>query len=101
MIINSGEMRPLRWIAHLPIALLPFLAAVVLETTPFQRSLLAAAELRLSQAGQGWSRVVISGRDAQLRGSAPSEADAAAALAIVAATPGIRQVERRLRVLAP
>ncbi|WP_421695377.1 hypothetical protein [Aestuariivirga sp.] len=51
----SGPFRPLRWLAHLPLAVLPLLAAVVLEGKHLQQNLLANAESRLAAQGQGWA----------------------------------------------
>lgn len=88
----------MRWVSYLPLSILPYLAAVALQGRDFQQNLAETAQARLNAAGQGWGHVLIDGRDAQLRGTAPTEADALAGLAIVQGTPGIRRVERRLAV---
>ena len=85
-------MRPLRWLAHLPIALLPLLAAVVIEGPRFQHALHQEVEARLAAADAGWAQVTVWGRDVMLQGAAPSAAQRAAARDVAAGTPGVRLI---------
>jgi len=88
-------------VAHLPIATLPFLAAVTLEARRLPAGLDQQLRTALAAAGQGWANPVIDGRDVEIRGTAPGQAAAAAALAVVQQTPGVRRAEMRLRVSGP
>ena len=95
--ILSG-MRPVRWLAFLPLVILPFLAALVLQA-PFATALLGReVQKRLAESGQGWADVVVTGRDVQIRGVAPDRAAADAAYRTVAETFGVRRAELRVRV---
>lgn len=91
-------LRPLRWLAHLPLAILPFLAAAVLEAPRVSTLLARKVEDRLAAAGQGWARVTADGRDIEIRGSAPDHAAADAAFRLATATPGVRSAVLHIRV---
>lgn len=95
--IISG-MRPLRWLAHLPLAVLPFLAALVIQVPPASAWLARTVEQRLAAAGQGWAKVEVSGRDVEIRGIAPDRAAADAAYRIVIESFGVRHAVLRVRV---
>lgn len=89
-------MKPLRWIAFLPLAILPFLAAVVLEGPRLEADLQSEVAAALAAAGQGWARPFIAGRDIQLRGRAPNRGAVDAARATAEDVFGVRRVELRV-----
>lgn len=92
---STAYLRPLRWIAFLPLALLPFLAAAVLQGPRLEARLQRQLRADLAAAGQGWAQVTVRGRDVEMRGLAPDKAAAAAAGAVAAASFGVRRVIMR------
>lgn len=98
MTITPSPFRPVRWIAHLPLVILPFLAAIVIQGPGLGPELMRRAEARLLAAGQGWAKLAADGRDLEIKGVAPSRAAAEAALAAVSGTFGVRRVDLHVRV---
>jgi hypothetical protein len=95
--VLSG-MRPLRWLAYLPLAILPFLAAFVIQGPQASAWLAREVEQRLAVSGQGWAKVLASGRDIEIRGIAPDHAAADAAYRTVVESYGVRRAMLRIRV---
>ncbi|PZF76259.1 hypothetical protein DK847_13765 [Aestuariivirga litoralis] len=92
---STVYLRPLRWIAFLPLALLPFLAAAALQGPRLEARLQRQLQAELAAAGQGWAEVTVRGRDVEMRGLAPDKAAAASAAAVAAASFGVRRLEIR------
>ena len=91
-------MKPLRWVAHLPLAILPFLAATFLEGPRLARQLEQRVTASLAEQNQGWAKVLVQGRDVEIRGLAPAQAAADAVLDEAKATWGVRSVAMRVGV---
>lgn len=89
-------MKPGRWLAHLPLAILPFLAAVVIEGRQLSRDVMERVDRKLVAAGHGWAGLEVGARDVVISGRAPSAAAAAEAVALAKATEGVRVVELRV-----
>ena len=94
-------LKPLRWLAHLPLVILPFLAAAVVERPRLERDLATRVTAALVAAGQDWTTVIVDGRDIEIGGRAPNRAAADAARAAVASTFGVRRIDMRVGVAAP
>lgn len=94
-------LKPFRWLAHLPLAILPLLAAAVVEGPRLERDLQDSVTEALSEAGQGWARVLADGRDIEIRGAAPDKAAAEMARGMAAATFGVRRVAMHVAVVGP
>lgn len=92
--------RPARWLAHLPLAVLPFLAAAAIDGRGLAPELTRRVSAALAGAGEGWAAPVVSGRDVEIRGVAPSAAAAARAAQAAAATFGVRRVDLHVAVAA-
>ena len=92
------DMKPLRWVAHLPLAILPFLAATFLEGPRLARQLEQRVTASLAEQNQGWAKVLVQGRDVEIRGLAPAQAAADAVLDEAKATWGVRSVAMRVGV---
>lgn len=92
---STPYMKPLRWFAHLPLIILPLLAARTIEGPRFQAMMQTRVEQALSVAGQDWAKVTVDGRDVEIRGVAPSTAAVAAARAAVAGIFGVGHVDIR------
>ena len=90
----------MRWVAHLPLVILPFLAAAV-ESPRLERGVERRALAALVSSGNGWARVSVSGRDVEIRGMAPDRAAVEAARAIALATAGVRRVDMRVGTALP
>lgn len=90
--------KPLRWVAHLPLAILPYLAAVALEGPRLSRAVEQRVAAALTAAGQDWATVTARGQDVEIRGVATGAAAADAARAAAEATWGVRHVELRVGV---
>lgn len=95
---TPADMKPLRWLAHLPLVILPFLAASFLEGPRLTRQIEQRVTAALGAHNQGWAKVMVKGRDVEIRGLAPTQAAADAALAAANATWGVRSVEMRVGV---
>lgn len=89
---SRPTLRPLRWLAHLPLAILPMLAAGVIDGPRLERDLQARVAASLAAAGAGWASVTPDGRDIEIRGTAPDVAAVHQAMAAVSATFGVRRV---------
>lgn len=96
-----SPFRPVRWLAHLPLVILPFLAAVVIQGPGVGPELVRRAEMRLQAAGQGWAKLAAYGRNIEIKGVAPSRTAADTALAAVAGTYGVRRATLHARVEGP
>ena len=96
MIESSSDMKPLRWLAHLPLVILPCLAAAMLEGPRLPREIEQRVTLALAAEGQNWAKVQAQGRDVEIRGVAPSGAALDAARAAARATWGVRIVDMRV-----
>jgi hypothetical protein len=89
---KPAGLKPKRWLAHLPLVILPLLAAAVIEGPHLKRQMEHQLTAALAAAGQGWAKVTITGRDAEIRGEAPNWASAGTAQLVAAATFGVRRV---------
>ena len=90
---------PLRWLwGVVPVAVLGWFA-VQLEHTRIERDLEGRVASQLSNAGQGWARVIASGRDLAVSGSAESEADPPKAVQIASNVWGVRVVQNQATLL--
>ena len=94
-------MRPLRWLAFLPLAALPLLAAIVTEQQRLERTIAADVAAALAAAGQGWAKPMVSGRDVEIRGVSPDRAASDAARRVTAAVFGVRRVDMRTGAALP
>ena len=92
------DMKPLRWLAHLPLAILPFLAASFLEGPRLSRQLEQRVTAALAEHNHGWAKVLVRGRDVEVRGVAPAQAAADAAHLEGKAIWGVRSIEMRVGV---
>ena len=97
----TSHMKPLRWLAHVPLVILPFLAAAAIEGPRLQHQVEGRVMAALAAAGQGWATFTVAGRDVEIRGLAPDRGAADAARAAVTATPGVRRVDVLARVPQP
>lgn len=88
-------LRPMRWLAHLPLVILPVLAAGAIQGPFLRANLTQEVTAALAAAGQGWASVSVRGRDVEIRGKPPGKTDAAAAKAAAAAVAGVRRVTMR------
>ena len=89
---KHSRLKPGRWLAHLPLVILPLLAAVVIDGPHVKRNIEHRLTAALAAAGQGWAKVTVSGRDVEIRGIAPDRAAAGVAQAVAAASFGVRRV---------
>ena len=71
---KPATLKPKRWLAHLPLVILPLLAAAVIEGPHLKRQMEHQLTAALAAAGQGWAKVTITGRDVEIRGEAPNRA---------------------------
>lgn len=90
-----------KWILYSPVAVLPFLAAMVVSTGPAVEDVTSRARASLAASGATWASVSLDGRDARLSGDAPDAESIDKAIAAVAMTYGVRRVEAAARVVAP
>ncbi len=81
--------QPGKWVQFAALAALPWGAAAWLNTD----SLVSDISTRAAAAAGDWAKVSISGRDATITGSAPSQATADSVVAAIATTYGIRTVD--------
>ncbi|MCB1377885.1 MAG: hypothetical protein KDK89_05890, partial [Alphaproteobacteria bacterium] len=93
--------RPRKWLLYAPVAILPFLAALVLNGSAVLEDVAVRAQNSLFAAKADWAKLTFDGRDARLTGEAPNDEAADAAVAAVAATYGVRRVEGIIRVVPP
>ena len=93
-------MKPQRWLAHLPLAVLPFLAAAAIDAPRLQAGLAQRAEAALAAAGQDWARVTADGRDIEIRGEAPDAGALQRAQAAVTGIFGVRRAVFHVQVQA-
>ena len=91
--------RPSKWVLYAPVAILPLLAAWVLNGNSVQEDLAVRSAAALKAAGAGWAKLSVSGRDATLSGEAPSADAIAEATKAVAGTYGVRRVEEIARIV--
>lgn len=101
MTIPSPAMKPIRWLAFLPLVMLPVLAAATIERPRLERALAARVGEALQASGQGWARNSVRGRDVLITGTAPDKAAAEQARAAAAATSGVRTVRMRIVTAGP
>lgn len=90
---SISSMKPLRWLAHLPLVILPFLAAMAIEGPRLRAAVQLNVATALAAAGQDWAKPIAVGRDVEIRGVAPSRAAVEAARAAAVATFGVRRVK--------
>lgn len=95
------SFRPSKWVIYAPVALLPFLAALVLEGRSLQTEILNRVTQSLSSAGTTWAKPAVDGRDVILSGDAPSAEQIDAAIAAAVGTPGVRLVDSTARIASP
>ncbi len=93
------KCRPHKWLLYAPLAVLPFLAAWILNTKSMQHEIAARVAANLATADAGWAKTTIGGRDAILLGDAPSAEALERAIRIVAGTYGVRRVDSKARVV--
>lgn len=101
MTAPTPDMKPIRWLAFLPLAILPLLAAGATEGPRLEQALEARIGAALQGAGQGWARPSVSGRDLLITGTAPDKAAATLARSSAAATFGVRTVQMRVVTAGP
>ena len=89
---QPSYMKPLRWLAHLPLVILPFLAAKAIEGPRFRAAVQLNVATTLAAAGQDWAKPIATGRDIEIRGIAPNRAAVEAARAAAEGTFGVRRV---------
>ena len=94
-------MKPMRWLAHLPLAILPLLAAGSIDGRRLGPMLESRVEAALSSAGQDWAKPMADGRDIEIRGTAPDAAARDAARRLVLETPGVRSVVMHVGTKVP
>jgi outer membrane protein OmpA-like peptidoglycan-associated protein len=95
------KCRPQKWLLYAPLAVLPFLAAWILNSKPLQQDIAARVAANLVIAESGWAKTAIAGRDAVLLGDAPSAEAMQRAIQAVAGTFGVRRVDSKARVVEP
>ncbi|QIG51089.1 OmpA family protein [Nordella sp. HKS 07] len=97
------KCNPRKWLYWAPLAVLPFLGALWLNSAPIERKLTEAAGASLSGIKADWAKLSFDGRDARLEGSAPGVRAVEDAVKAVAGTEGVRRVESSAAkvVLAP
>src|SRR5262249_20731673 len=91
-----GEMRcnPRKWVLWaIPMAGLPLLAALWVNSKGIEGKLAQAAGASLSAARADLAQVTVSGRDVQIEGDAPGRIAIDEAAKTVAGTPGVRRVD--------
>lgn len=91
----ASHMKPMRWVAHLPLVILPILAAAAIQGPLLRSDLAGQVNAALAAAGQGWAMVTIRGRDVEVRGKPPAKAAAEDARATASAVFGVRRVTMR------
>lgn len=101
MTTPTPDMKPIRWLAFLPLVILPVLAAGATEGRRLERALEARIGEALEEARQGWARHKVSGRDVLITGTAPDQAAAERARSAAAATFGVRTVQMRSVAAGP
>lgn len=95
------DMKPMRWLAHLPLAILPLLAAAAIEGRRLEPALERRVNASLATAGQDWAKPIADGRDIEIRGEAPNRAAIDAARRAAAATFGVRRVVMHAGTMGP
>ncbi|MCA3555208.1 BON domain-containing protein [Aestuariivirga sp.] len=98
---HTPYVRPLRWLVHLPLAILPFLAAAVVEGPKLGPEIDRRVQASLAAAGQGWAKPTVTFRDVEIRGEAPDSAAVQRARAAVAGTEGVRRVDMHVGTITP
>lgn len=101
MTAEPAGLKPKRWLAHLPLVILPLLAAAVIEGPRLKHDMEHRLAAALAAAGQGWAKVTVSGRDVEIRGAAPGQAAAGEARAVVTAQYGVRRVAMHVGTVLP
>lgn len=87
------KCNPRKWLYWLPLAALPFLAALWLNSAPIERKLTEAAGANLANLKADWAKLSVDGRDARLQGDAPGLRAIEEAAKAVAGTEGVRRVD--------
>lgn len=87
------KCNPRKWLYWVPLAGLPFLAALWLNSTPIERKLTDAAGASLAGIKADWAKLSLDGRDARLEGQAPGLRAIEDAVKVVAGTEGVRRVD--------
>jgi outer membrane protein OmpA-like peptidoglycan-associated protein len=103
-VVQMAKCRPAKWIFPWAIlgAALPLLVAHLTNTTPLLDDIKSRAGQALSSNEQtAWGTVELDGRDATLRGTAPSQEAVDLAVKAVAGTYGIRTVANAAQIVAP
>lgn len=95
------DMKPIRWLAFLPLSILPLLAAGATQGPRLERALEARIGEALEEAGQGWARHRVTGRDVLITGTAPDKTAAERARSAAAANFGVRTVRMRAVTAGP
>lgn len=87
------KCNPHKWLYWLPLAAVPFLAALWLNSAPIERKLTEAAGASLANLNADWAKLSIDGRDARLEGNAPGLRAIEEAAKAVAGIEGVRRVD--------
>lgn len=97
------KCNPRKWLYWVPLAGLPLLAALWLNTAPIERKLTETARASLAGIKADWAKLSFDGRDARLEGAAPGLRAIEDAVKAVAGTDGVRRVDAAFAkvVLAP
>lgn len=104
------KCKPGKWLVYSPIALLPLLGAYAIgpllsDYAPGKQDLTTDIADRtfanVVAAGGDWTSITWDGRDATIKGDAPSQEAIDKAIAAVAGTYGVRTVSSGARVVAP
>lgn len=98
---NHRYMKPLRWVAHLPLAILPLLAAGAIKGRRLEPVMESRVRAALAAAGHDWAKPMADGRDIEIRGTAPSSAAREAARRAVLDTFGVRRVTIHAGTVGP
>jgi len=98
---NHRYMKPMRWVAHLPLAILPLLAAGAIEGRRLEPVMESRVRAELAAAGHDWAKPMADGRDIEIRGTAPSPAARESARRAVLDTFGVRRVTIHAGTVGP
>jgi outer membrane protein OmpA-like peptidoglycan-associated protein len=90
--------RPSQWVKWSFLAGLPFLASAVISSPELHKDVAERANAEVKKAGE-WASVDFNGRDATIRGDAPSKEAVDAATKAVAGTYGVRTFTSLARVV--
>jgi|GEM_PF-3555087 len=93
--------RPSKWIQYSPVAVLPFVAALMINSAGVHDDLMKRGTAALASAGADWAKLEVEGRDATVSGDAWSQKALDDAVKAVAGTYGIRRVVSASHIVPP